>query len=464
VDERNAQVAIMRDIYKAAQRIVVWLGLGCRCHDLKYHFLATEAYRLYSWGVREGLYNDFAGFEIPHTTVDAIQCLGENPWWSRSWTLQESSTPHAPMELWVGASRVSFEDLKLAHYGILWAMAVDQQAEIPPGYNKTLDVLGRLASSRLGDAKMTLLDLLVKCRSFKATDPRDKIYAFLGIYADARGESPINIDYSLPASEVFKTTAIHVLQKGNNPAILAHCGSYRNEIASPSWVPDFSVSGDHHAAIRPASTKVCSFSLPISFEINMNCLVVTGVIIDHVAEIVEPLLQPEEEIPEADMGEFAMESPEFLSWFQSIARMAYPDGVETEYPGGVDTTAAMNLLFMGIKDKPKPDHRNGMGPPFLEVLAGKGFGGHFDHILVIPIVRRRYPWLTFFRATKGYLGFGDEATMPGDTIVGIDGLPTPLVLRKKGAATWRLLGPSFVVGMMSGDHREIGEEAVFRID
>ena len=453
----------MRDIYKAAQRIVVWLGLGCRCHDIQYYYLATEAYRLYGRCISEGLFNDFAGLEIPDNVVDAIECLGRNSWWSRSWILQEASTPHAPMELWVGPSRVSFEDLKLVHYDMLWSMARDRQAVIPPGYNKTLDVLGELAKSRLGDARMALLDLLVKCRSFKATEPRDKIYAFLGIYADARGKSPITIDYSLPVSEIFRTTAIYILQQENNPTILAYCGSSRNEVISPSWVPDFSVSGDHHVAIRPTSTENCSFGSPISFENNMSCLAVAGVIFDHVTGIVDPLLQPDDEISEENITDFALNSPQFLSWFQSITRMAYPDGAETAYPGGVNTTAALNLLFMGMKDTPVPEHKHLMSPPFLQVLAGEGFGGPFDHILVTPIVRQRYPSLTFFRTSKGYLGFGDEATMPGDAIVEIHGLLMPLVLRKKGA-TWRLLGPSFVVGIMSGENRKMGGETVFRID
>ena len=465
--ERNAQVAIMRDIYKEARGIVLWLGTGCTCHD--YPYLATEAYRRYA-RCAESMRCHFNGSSptvIPENVLDTIKCLGSNEWWSRSWILQEASTPRATMELWVGPSRVSFEDMKFVHYCMLWAMGMYRQAAIPPLYNKTLDVLGELAKSRLGDAKMTLLDLLVTGRRFKASEPRDKVYAFLGIYEDLRGEkSPIPINYALPVSEVFKKTTIHILQEAGDLNILAHCGSARNEVTIPSWVPDFSVPGDHHLAICPdISEHSQAFKPSISLENNMNHLVVTGKIVGHVAEIVPPLLPPDVEISEDDFTDFALNSPQFLAWFMAIARMAYPDAVEVEYPGGANTSIALDLLFMGKKDRPAAEHSALMGPPFLQVLKGGTFVSPLYRApMVIAMVRQRYPSLAFFKTRKGYLGFGDEATEPGDAIVQLHGLSVPLVLRKCGG-TWRLLGSCFVVGIMSGEIRKTDDEStVFRID
>jgi hypothetical protein len=463
VSERNAQVAIMRDIYKAAKRIVVWLGLGCACHR-DYPYLATEAYRLYGESSRNGVLDSCTGTEIPEHVVDAIRCLGENEWWSRSWILQEASTPHAALELWLGPSRVSFEDIKFVHYDMLWAMGMERQAAIPPGYNKTLDLLGELAESRLDGDGLTLLYFLIKCQNFEATNPRDKIYAFLGIYADACGDFPITIDYSLSVAEVFKNTAIHILQQDLKPTILAFCCSSRNEVLSPSWVPDFSVSGDHQVAIRPTTTTNSSFGSPIRFENNMNHLVVNGAIFDRVTEIVPPLLTADAKIPDDEIADFALNSPAFLAWFTAIAELAYPDGVEVEYPGGARTTAALSLLFMGMKDTPDPVHNSVVEPPFLQVLQGGNFVNPvYRTPVVIAMIQQKYPCLAFFKTKKGYLGFGDENTRVWDAIVEVDGLSVPLVLRSNGA-TWRLLGPSFVVGIMSGENRMIEKETVFKIE
>src|SRR5436190_19637172 len=96
------------------------------------------------------------------------------------------------------------------------------------------------------------------------------------------GKPLITIDYSLPVSEVFRETAIHIFQQEQNSATLAYCGSSRNKVLSPSWVPDFSASGNHHVAIRPTSINNCYFGSPITFENNMSRLAVAGVIFDHV--------------------------------------------------------------------------------------------------------------------------------------------------------------------------------------
>jgi hypothetical protein len=120
---------------------------------------------------------------------------------------------------------------------------------------------------------------------------------------------------------------------------------------------------------------------------------------------------------------------------------------------------------MGKKDRPAAEHSALMGPPFLQVLKGGTFVSLLYRApMVIAMVRQRYPSLAFFKTKKGYLGFGDEATEPGDAIVQLHGLSVPLVLRKCGG-TWRLLGSCFVVGIMSGEIRMTDyESTVFRID
>jgi hypothetical protein len=123
-------------------------------------------------------------------------------------------------------------------------------------------VLGELAKSRLGDAKMTLLDLLVTGRRFKASEPRDKVYAFLGIYEDVRGEkSPIPIDYALPVSEVFKKTTIHILQEAGDLNILAHAGPHGTKSQYLHGYPTFQFL---ETTISPFARMYLSTARPLS--------------------------------------------------------------------------------------------------------------------------------------------------------------------------------------------------------
>ena len=79
------------------------------------------------------------------------------------------------------------------------------------------------------------------------------------------------------------------------------------------------------------------------------------------------------------------------------------------------------------------------------------------------MVQQRYISLTFFKTGKVYLGFGDEATMPGDAVVELNGLPVPLIPRENGA-TCLSLGPPFVVGIMNGENRNTDGKTMFTTD
>jgi hypothetical protein len=105
---------------------------------------------------------------------------------------------------------------------------------IPPGRNECLEYLNKLAEARRGDTTTSLLDLLVEGRKFEATDPRDKIYAFLGIHSDTHGKAPLPVDYSLPVSKVYQQAAIHILETSDNLDLLLNCGSFRKQ-ANPGY-------------------------------------------------------------------------------------------------------------------------------------------------------------------------------------------------------------------------------------
>lgn len=87
-----------------------------------------------------------------------------------------------------------------------------------------------------------VLDLVSMHRHFKSTDPRDKIYALLGMALgqDRRPFSGVKIDYSASISEVYKSFALLILQSGLGVEILRHCRAHSVETL-PSWVPDWSV-------------------------------------------------------------------------------------------------------------------------------------------------------------------------------------------------------------------------------
>lgn len=85
---------------------------------------------------------------------------------------------------------------------------------------------------------MDFVDLLFATRACEATDPRDKVFALLGVYKPNIICAP-EADYSKSVEDVFVETAVFCLRSSNNLGILSLAGSPGGLL--PSWVPGLSI-------------------------------------------------------------------------------------------------------------------------------------------------------------------------------------------------------------------------------
>lgn len=82
-----------------------------------------------------------------------------------------------------------------------------------------------------------LIKLLEGFRRLSATDPRDKIYAALGLATDASNRPQMN--YGLSPASVFETFAADLIRKGDGISVLHAATSHSQVMDLPSWVPDW---------------------------------------------------------------------------------------------------------------------------------------------------------------------------------------------------------------------------------
>ena len=82
-----------------------------------------------------------------------------------------------------------------------------------------------------------LMELLLSHKSKKSTDPRDKVYALVGI-SDSR-HSFGAIDYSLPTEDVYAHTARHIITTSHKLDIVCVKQHNLQHFDLPSWVPDW---------------------------------------------------------------------------------------------------------------------------------------------------------------------------------------------------------------------------------
>ena len=95
--------------------------------------------------------------------------------------------------------------------------------------------------------RLSLLYLLCVFSESKVSDPKDKIYALLGLATDKVGIEP---DYNKSVEEVYIDTAKKIITSSGNLDLLNASGIFTEGTGHdlPSWVPDWTV--DHHFAIE----------------------------------------------------------------------------------------------------------------------------------------------------------------------------------------------------------------------
>ncbi len=274
VEERNQQVAIMRDIYRNARHTVIWLGpegdRSSDAFDIIPSLLAIrrdKPIRGVYWGMR-------SRYTLSPGEVDAnpelkrlIQnrdartaflVLVQRPWFSRVWVVQEATvSPHATIVC--GAREVLFDDFTLA---VLTFDALDLYPEIT--LRQPTDWAWEMWDTRRkhGDRwPNSLFQLLFRHRWCEATDQRDKVYALCGIASDGWAQSqgcvetevldlpplPVVVykpDYGASTVDVYTRLAVNFLASphvGLDVFSAIHPSEPRLA-GLPSWAPDWSAS------------------------------------------------------------------------------------------------------------------------------------------------------------------------------------------------------------------------------
>jgi hypothetical protein len=101
--------------------------------------------------------------------------------------------------------------------------------------------------ARESPSRKELLDLLRTFRGQQCSDPRDRVYAVLGL-AVSYPDYNLDIDYSLSVFDVYIAAAGYIINGSNSLDLLTHvaerslcsCGIDSSMLSNmPSWVPDW---------------------------------------------------------------------------------------------------------------------------------------------------------------------------------------------------------------------------------
>ena len=265
VKEKGVQVPMMRDIYTAAQNVIVWLGTpGVRVeHALEVIERLAKVALDRRHELPPDLYHADVGRILRIGHIERQQWLDyaaflQRSWFSRIWVVQETFFARRVI-VFCGSHVVSWKELtagtRVLQHTQLGQLLMTAVWEILRPSTTTLTgaenvILNQFVFENMRE-KRTLLQmerLLTNSRYFKATNPKDHVYAVLGMCAPSEAHVPatelVQPEYGNEVSleEVFTEASWICLSETTDLKILSlvEDQSVRKRPGLPSWVPDWS--------------------------------------------------------------------------------------------------------------------------------------------------------------------------------------------------------------------------------
>ncbi|KAH8702941.1 heterokaryon incompatibility protein-domain-containing protein [Phaeosphaeriaceae sp. PMI808] len=486
-EERASQVGMMRDIYRRCSRCVIWLGeldgdvnnFNVQDAEAVFDFIEFVSKAQPGCTVLPEIFHDSVKGESVRRAFEAFSMYG-NPWWSRIWTIQEFIIPHSAIFIW-GPFSLQRDILNLAGYRLqLDVMMEFFDAEFQLCRRQYRSLLRRLLYPTMGFVYSTIkddtLDLLMRWRHRDASDPRDKVYALLGLLPPGVLQSAQCCSYDIPVANLFSQVTIDLIKEegGLRPLIgssdLAHITP-----SLPSWAIDFACSqrlGRRQLKWWNHSHRYKEFSANGTFGLSLqtskmcDALLMRGVLVDEIYGVSEVYKVSETErithsstlkiIESArtlvDRSKMILALPATYitkqSWETAFWRTMVGDLIMDEYPveraGPQHEYLFPELLLYLQGENARIDVDISDDIHFSNALHESVYGMVTDH--------------AFFITKTGYIGFGPPDTRPGDQVWVLYGGQVPFILHKSkeskvpdGLSQFRLVGDAFVYGIMDGE-------------
>jgi hypothetical protein len=472
LQERAWQVSLMGEIYQKAKQVFV-----CLDHNVeKNNFQDVQS-----------LINDVDTLISTHASIDEMPALTEHdalfsdrrwaafkdmlecPWFSRTWVIQEVALASYAVVIYGDAQ---FEYATLLRIGS-WARecAVHIYStlsfDLHITWSKTWDDHSLMRSN-------TFLDLLSLVRGLGCTDPRDRVYAFLGHPLAKLGEGTRTIvwpDYEKSYLDVYLEAAVNMVKQTNQIIILSATEHTEQTILEqfPSWVPRWNVNrtadslGVNSQNYYEASGDITH----LWFEIQSNSfLKVRAIPIGHVLMCTS--------IMDADKSTKGQEISEHLrqgAAIQSLEKEFLSEGInpfEFGFSIGKHVIALSLTLTAGMfGDQPaeneecfeshqadfedfwKQNIGDGLECPFpaLTSTASPGKAARFSYSMRLACTGR-----SFIYTDRECYGLAPSITKPGDICCVIRGTKVPYILRKTyGTSHYKLVGEAYIHGFMRGE-------------
>lgn len=497
-EEKSWQLLLISDIFSQAQESLLWLGedtngtaksamrsINCvvdRCKD-ETNNLDELFDTVWALSPKELSPRSSAAPLPLDADILALRTFYSSPWFQRLWVLQESVLSTRPI-CHKGSCSISFFDVTLAARWI-WYRTFGR---LYPGDNQhTNHTIGIQNAATMWDMISTpfivprvLSNLLLLGTRFETSDPRDHVYAILGLLNDDDFDcltGDLLPDYSIPLAGLYARVTRSVIQDTKSLFILKIGSTLvpkheeRNDDAldAPSWVPRYDwiydVNQGSPCAIKRTGKGACGGS-----EIRLrtlkglpSVLTVQGMLLDRIDHLASPW-EP------VKYGTEALKSQIIETWNMTTKYASKEHCGELEIAFATTICAGRNKFLQETSGDANfyagcAAFFWSCGPPckslsefFWFFHRKNGSLSTDDSEEIIKAMTQNSRNLRLFVSAEGRLGLAPPRAESNDVICLIPGCDVPVVLRKQGVF-WRYVGDAYMYGTMDGgwfDNQLIG--------
>ncbi|KAI1755698.1 heterokaryon incompatibility protein-domain-containing protein [Xylaria castorea] len=416
--------------------------------------------------------------------VEGLDSIMKKAWWQRIWVVQETVVARKPV-IYYGNFCAPWRMFALAAVGYDTGRVRDNLDSVLTHLKSgqslmqfTRAIMEIEPTRRNWEKKepMVPLTVLRKFRSRLATDPRDKVFAVLGLIrswgTEKSGQAMKGItpDYTVRDHHIFFNTTKLLIKNTRSLAALA--GTLQGSIdrsSMPSWVTDWSYPPSVNEYIRVSNVQLYDAAEYLSGSVVLHgrsILETQGCFVDKVDYVGREL----------ENGQGRNRARRTVLEWQKILPTTLP-GLAGEYADGGSLytafwrTLCSDLEFVQYADRAayirefrrlpeeakdnaayerwltvdEQSHRRTslVGGIWVEPTNGEmetESKNAFQYLLECASGGRR-----FFRTEKGYIGTGPVDTKVGDSVVMLLGSRVPFVLREDDHTSRRCVGQGIEV-------------------
>ncbi|KAK0124553.1 hypothetical protein ONS95_009501 [Cadophora gregata] len=482
--EKETQVPLMTDIYCGATQAVGYIG--DESAQLKEDFLL----RLIDYCNHKASDDvlQFASLGSPEEWR-ALQLYYESQFWMRAWIIQEIVL--SKNLIFVNSAGTfswqQFSDtaMKLSEELIVF----EREENVWPSFEVFLVLIAELAMSvgllkkQLANTDRsqwpTVAELLDKWDLLSATNPRDQIYAMLGLCSDWHDPalSP-NYRNTTTNQNIYTEVVAYYLRQGSIRPLLAAGLAYRDKDSMPnlpSWVPDFSapVKQRRRGNWMAEEDRNVVCRLDQQRQTATNVLHVCAIIVDFVASTSDSVPQSGHGNPGVHGDAQSKQTVDgYLGVYDKTLQMATSCEQNPYRMSRGEAHWRTMLLDWFQSESPAPPAAGEALKQTVEQLRtvarndGKGYNGGMRKRLrpkggIKSAKPGAFHWFAYeFALTRGgYMAWVPPGTHEGDAICFFPGCRTPFVLRQtQELNAFNLVGDAYLQGWMHGEALSVGRK------